>query len=80
MEAVGQTESLDYLIAAAQAGKLPVTEVIEEKEPDGETGRLVRLTCGDTSVLVREVVASFEDEKFDYQEFWRAPIAAVANY
>ena len=69
MEAVGQTESLDYLIAAAQAGKLPVTEVIEEKEPDGETGRLVRLTCGDTSVLVREVVASFEDEKFDYQEF-----------
>ena len=77
MASVGQAEALDYLVGAANAGKLPVAEVVEEVEPPGQSGRLVRLTCGDTTVDVRELVAGFEDGHFDFHAFWKAPVAPL---
>lgn len=79
MAAVGQTEALNYLIAAANAGKLPIAEVIEEREPPGESGRLVRLECGGVDVAVREVVADFDVDSFDYNAFWKAPVSGQAE-
>ena len=80
LDALGEPDAIEWLKEALDTAKVPVAAVFEKETPPDQIGRLVQIKCGDHSADVREIVPLFEEGKFDYQLFWKAPVrAAEAN-